>query len=58
MRFAAAARATVNSRMSTPRPTITIDTNCAINIFDGSSTTATSVAELQTLFRYALSGPH
>ncbi len=35
-------------------PRITIDANCVINLFDQSSTTATSVEELRTLIRYGL----
>ena len=42
--------------MRDPVPTITLDTNCAINLFDRRSTTATSVDELSTLMRYALAG--
>lgn len=42
--------------MATSRFKITIDTNCVINLFDTSSRSATSVEELQALFRYALSG--
>jgi hypothetical protein len=35
-------------------PKITLDANCVINLFDAASTTATSVEELETIFRYAL----
>lgn len=40
--------------MSSPR--ITLDTNCVINLFDRESLSATSVAEIETLTRYALDG--
>ncbi len=40
--------------MSLPR--ITIDTNCVINLLDHESRSATSVAELRTLVRYAMEG--
>lgn len=42
--------------MESSRPKVTIDTNCVINLFDRSSPSGTSIEELQTLFRYALSG--
>lgn len=42
--------------MTSRRLKITIDTNCVINLFDAASQSATSVEELQALFRYALSG--
>jgi hypothetical protein len=35
-------------------PKLTLDTNCAINLFDSSSTTATSVADLKALVRLAM----
>jgi hypothetical protein len=35
---------------------ITLDTNCIINLFDRQSLTATSVSEINTLIRYGLSG--
>jgi hypothetical protein len=40
--------------MTTPK--LTIDTNCFINLFDGSSTTATSVETLSELISLGLSG--
>lgn len=42
--------------MTISRTTITLDTNCIINLFDGTSRTSTSVSELADLFRHALSG--
>lgn len=39
-----------------PIPTITIDANCVIGLFDADSATATSVGDLRTIFRRGLSG--
>lgn len=43
-------------RQGVSSPSITLDTNCIINLFDRQSVSATSVSDINALIRYGLSG--